>query len=508
MKLSRKHIFTFLIISGLIIAALMFFCDESFARPGGGHGFRGGGGYHGGGYHGGGFRGGGYHGGTGGGSFFIGFTGNFGMDFLINIIAWAIIIFLFNMFFGRNKSTDSVSSMATSDNLAAHASNFNLSLKLLINQDNNFSVPVFLDYVTMLFNKLYLSYNTKDFQEIKPFFAGTMPNLGDGINSEIAIGNVEISNIKSQKNFTIITVSFIANYTNSNPTNGKSFRYTIEEEWVMKRKANSLSPKPEGFGVLRCPNCGGTLDFKDFGKCQNCGSTLNFSTGSWMINRIVRQKTEKYYTENMLTYTEEEGTYYDTIFSDTLFSDEKTFKDLHKNFKDFSGFEDQIAKPYFLEIYKNWSDNTWEKTRHLLSERQWQNFNAYLKQLQSLGYKNKVENVKITNIETVKYDIDFNYESITVRIFARCLDYIVDSDGKTVAGDNKKPRQFSEYWTFVANRNATFKKTADLHSCPNCGAPVEKIGESGVCEYCNSKITDGNFSWILFSITQDEVYTG
>ncbi|MEE3447622.1 MAG: hypothetical protein VZQ51_03305, partial [Bacteroidales bacterium] len=84
----------------------------------------------------------------------------------------------------------------------------------------------------------------------------------------------------------------------------------------------------------------------------------------------------------------------------------------------------------------------------------------------------------------------------------------VDSDGKTVAGDKKKPRQFSEYWTFVANRNARFKKTADLHSCPNCGAPVEKIGESGVCEYCNSKITDGNFSWILFSITQDEVYTG
>jgi predicted lipid-binding transport protein (Tim44 family) len=504
MKLSRKHIFTFLIISGLIIAALMFFCDESFARPGGGHGFRGGGGgYHGGGFHGGGLRSGGHY--TGG--FFVGFTGNFGMDFLINIIGWAVIIYLLKKFLGGDKSTDSVSSMATSDNLAAQASAFNSSLRLLINGDNNFSVPVFLDYVTMLFNKLYLTYNTKDFQEITPFLAGTVPNLGEGQNSEIAIGNVEISKIKFQRNFTVITVSFTANYTNTNPKNGKSFRYEIEEEWVMKRKANSLSPKPEGFGVLRCPNCGGTLDFKDFGKCQHCGSTLNFNTGGWMISRIVRQKTEKYYTENMLTYTEEEGTYYDTIFSNTLTSDEKTFKDLHKNFKDFSGFEDQIAKPYFLEIYKNWSDNTCDKTRHLLSERQWQNFNAYLKQLQSLGYQNKVENVKITNIETVKYDIDFNYESITVRIFARCLDYIANSDGKIIAGDSKNPRQFSEYWTFVANRNARFKNT-DLHSCPNCGAPVEKIGESGVCEYCNSKITDGNFSWILFSITQDEVYTG
>ena len=123
------------------------------------------------------------------------------------------------------------------------------------------------------------------------------------------------------------------------------------------------------------------------------------------------------------------------------------------------------------------------------------------------GYANKLADIQITKIETAKYDIDFNYESITVRIFAQCLDYIVDSQGNKVAGNNKKPRKFSEYWTFVANKNAVFKNT-DLHKCPNCGAPVEKIGESGICEYCNSKISDGNFSWILFSITQDEVYTG
>jgi hypothetical protein len=59
----------------------------------------------------------------------------------------------------------------------------------------------------------------------------------------------------------------------------------------------------------------------------------------------------------------------------------------------------------------------------------------------------------------------------------------------------------------VASRRAKFERT-DLSKCPSCGAPVDKMGEAGVCEYCNNKITDGYFSWVLFSITQDEVYTG
>ena len=56
-----------------------------------------------------------------------------------------------------------------------------------------------------------------------------------------------------------------------------------------------------------------------------------------------------------------------------------------------------------------------------------------------------------------------------------------------------------------------FKAVHELYKrnkCPNCGAPADKMGQSGVCEYCGSKITDGNFSWVLFSITQDEVYEG
>ena len=51
------------------------------------------------------------------------------------------------------------------------------------------------------------------------------------------------------------------------------------------------------------------------------------------------------------------------------------------------------------------------------------------------------------------------------------------------------------------------KKVKNLETCPNCGADI-KISMAGICEYCGSKITSGNFDWILSSIEQDEAYQG
>lgn len=34
------------------------------------------------------------------------------------------------------------------------------------------------------------------------------------------------------------------------------------------------------------------------------------------------------------------------------------------------------------------------------------------------------------------------------------------------------------------------------HNCPNCGAPLE-ISSSGVCEYCGSVVTTGQYTWVL-----------
>lgn len=80
------------------------------------------------------------------------------------------------------------------------------------------------------------------------------------------------------------------------------------------------------------------------------------------------------------------------------------------------------------------------------------------------------------------------------------IDYQVDEKtGKIIRGD-KTTRWVHKYkMKFVRSlgvetKTETGKMTG--HNCPNCGAPLE-ISSSGVCEYCGSVVTTGQYSWVL-----------
>ena len=51
-------------------------------------------------------------------------------------------------------------------------------------------------------------------------------------------------------------------------------------------------------------------------------------------------------------------------------------------------------------------------------------------------------------------------------------------------------------------------KAADLDHCPSCGAALDRVSESGVCGYCEAKVTGGEFDWVLSTIDQDDSYRG
>ena len=52
------------------------------------------------------------------------------------------------------------------------------------------------------------------------------------------------------------------------------------------------------------------------------------------------------------------------------------------------------------------------------------------------------------------------------------------------------------------------KAAQGVPACPSCGAPLDKINQAGVCGYCNSHVTLGEFDWVLALIEQDETYEG
>ena len=107
----------------------------------------------------------------------------------------------------------------------------------------------------------------------------------------------------------------------------------------------------------------------------------------------------------------------------------------------------------------------------------------------------------------MKITEDAFYVSVTLRIGAQGYDYTVDERGNVVSGSKSNRRSWSEYWTFIRNRQAKpGPARADLN-CPNCGAPL-KVNATGVCEFCSGKITSGDFDWVLSKIEQDESYAG
>ncbi len=123
------------------------------------------------------------------------------------------------------------------------------------------------------------------------------------------------------------------------------------------------------------------------------------------------------------------------------------------------------------------------------------------------GLTNRLDGLRVTNIVTARVERDRDVEAITVRIFACCKDYTLDARGRVVGGSPTSERTFSEYWTFVGSTSAR-ERTPDAvaPSCPSCGAPIDRMGEAGICGYCNTKVSTGDFGWVLMTITQDEVY--
>jgi hypothetical protein len=110
-------------------------------------------------------------------------------------------------------------------------------------------------------------------------------------------------------------------------------------------------------------------------------------------------------------------------------------------------------------------------------------------------------------MQPVKIKEDSFYNAITLRIYAQGLDYTIDSTGRIVAGSRDRLRKWSEYWTFIRNRNAKPAEARTDLSCPNCGAAL-RVNATGICEFCGGKITSGEFDWVLSKIEQDESYMG
>ncbi|MBQ2799377.1 MAG: TIM44-like domain-containing protein [Ruminiclostridium sp.] len=181
---------------------------------------------------------------------------------------------------------------------------------------------------------------------------------------------------------------------------------------------------------------------------------------------------------------------------------ENMMKKHDKNFSasDFVTF----AKNVYMDIQTAWCKRDLSTVRPVMHENL---YNTTARQVQSKidqGVVYHYESIAINTAYLTSYARDEQFEYLTCYLNARMIDYQVDEKtGNIIRGDKTTRWDMRYKMKFVRSVGVLTKdETAkhDGHNCPNCGAPME-ISSSGVCEYCGSIVTTGQYSWVLTEFT-------
>ena len=381
--------------------------------------------------------------------------------------------------------------------------------------DPNFSEIIFTDFCYALYGRAQHERATGRLDELSPYLsaearASLLRRNPKGLREVrgIIVGAMQVTGVRGLSNPVVkISVLFEANYTEvveqgrGEPT---EMTYYVRESWELERKREALSPPPMQATALHCPRCGAALQKDTTGACAFCGSKIESGEFQWFVRSIALNAREA--RGPLLTSdVPERGTDSPTVVQRNFQAVRAYFEKQNPSFS-WGEFMER-ARLIFNELQAAWSSLEWERARPHETDNIFQMHRYWIDAYKRQNLRNRLDNCKITSMQPVKIKEDAFYHAITLRIGAEGYDYTVDNQGRVVSGSNKTLRRWTEYWTFIRNRNAKAAHArADL-SCPNCGAGL-KVNATGICEFCGGKITSGEFDWVLSKIEQDESYAG
>ncbi len=354
------------------------------------------------------------------------------------------------------------------------------------------ALELFSPYLSDEARAALLERNVAGIREVKGIIVGAMQVTGvEGLNTPL---------VRTR-------VSFETNYTEVTGNPGQApaeMTYYVREYWDLERKRDLLSPPPAQATALHCPRCGAPLQQDSVGACAFCLTKIDSGEFQWFVRGITLLSREA--RGPLLTGdVPEVGTDYPSVIQPGFPVRRAEFEQHHPDFS-WSKFQAR-AGLIFSELQSAWSTMNWERARPHETDSIFQMHQYWIDAYKRQGLRNVLDQYRIKAMQPVKIQEDAFYNAITLRIWAEGFDFTIDKQGNVVAGSKTKLRQWSEYWTFIRNREAKpGPARADLN-CPNCGAAL-KINAAGVCEYCSGKITSGDFDWVLSKIEQDESYAG
>ncbi|MBA4187108.1 MAG: hypothetical protein C0467_03735 [Planctomycetaceae bacterium] len=425
---------------------------------------------------------------------------------VIDCVLVGLIIFYFN---SRDDQAESFSSQSPRREIVSDRQPIHERFDAWRKYDPNFSEHLFFDFVMGLYANAHMARGKRQIAAYSPFLSPEArqslakmapPELAEV--SGVIVGALHVIDVALPGPMLRVRMKFEANYVEKTQ-DGKEHTWYAVEEWSFSRERDLLSKPPGKLQSNNCPNCGAGLELNPNGSCKYCQMVVKAGSLDWGVDAITLVGREQRGPQ-LTTTVEDVGRDEPTVFQPNLGAARTRFMEINADFA-LPVFLDRV-KHIFRELQKAWSSRQWDLARPYETDAIFQTHRYWIEAYRKQDLRNVLDDVKVEQIKLVRFGKDAFYDSITCRIFASMIDYVEDAKGKVVRGDKKTPTKFSEYWTFIRSRRATQCQQPN-QNCPNCGAAL-KVNMAGECAYCGSKITNGDFDWVLSRIEQDEAYSG
>ncbi len=382
-------------------------------------------------------------------------------------------------------------------------------------RDPGFSVTVFLDFAALVHRRAHEALGAGDeaWGLIAPFVSPEarerleQGHPGVGRVDEVVLGGIAIVKAERRGNFDHLTVQIESTHLESYRS-GQSRRVMLREQWVFHRELGARSAPPDEATRLGCPSCGAAIEVTAMGECSKCGTAITAGQLVWQARfAAVTARRRAVVPEIGFTSGGEEGSVHvPMVQARDLAAQMRALKARHPRF-DAQQFGQRVERVYH-SVQRAWSAGRWQDARPYVTDRTYQNLRFWVERYTAGGLRNRLEDVVLRRVRIVKVEVDAWFEAITVRLWGAMRDSIVDDRGRVVGGNAHLAREFSEYWTFLRSAGTDGATRGDEPGCPSCGAPLDRVAETGICGYCDSKITTGRFDWVLARIEQPEAYRG
>ncbi len=386
-----------------------------------------------------------------------------------------------------------------------------VNIRALQSADANFSEPAFLDFAQVVYVRCHQERAKGGLGAVTAYLGqGALASLqqrSQGVQGvrDVIFGTTRLSSADRRGQKLEVQVYFETNLTEERGGAGKQLLVT--ERWTFRKRTGSLSPSPAKLVSMVCPSCGNPAETRPNGSCVHCDTPIGGGQALWQVTRIDLLSQEPIKPPPLaLGSGEEAGTRLPTVYDPMLAAQLRAFSTRYPGWK-LEAFEGKV-RDIFSKLQQAWTDGRWEQARAYQTDHLYQSHRYWMDRYQRFGLRNVLDKVQVLDVKLVKLTADAFYEAATVRIKARMVDYTVDKSGNVVGGHKTKPRTFTEYWTFIRTAGKESARQGDLEHCPACGAPLDKISQTGVCGYCDAKIASGAHDWVLSSIEQDESYRG